>query len=236
MKTIHFFGKRGMGDIIATLSYFLKNAVRSDCHIIFHYPPNHKYKELIDDIMLAFCSTNFIVTYEVDESWFSVKENRGIERFGQVGRFAATNSSLENCWWFTGTYIHHVYHPFKTTWKSNKDGPIALALNHEAFNKTHPIIDKFFSDEDDQRLRKLVDNKNYFSLGLEHSFQRNLEILSSCRYVLGIEGGWTHASNATRTPFICVANKRDPRAPAKVHGGHPHLEIIPASRIDSFLI
>ena len=186
--------------------------------------------------MLAFCSTNFIVTYEVDETWFSIKENQGVVKFGQSGKEATTTSSLENGWWFTGTFFHHVYHPFKTTWRSNKDGPIALALNHEFFNKNHPILDKFFSDKDDQRLRKLVDNKNYFNLGLEHSFEHNLEILSTCRYVLGIEGGWTHASNATRTPFICVANKRAPRAPAKVHSGHPNLNIIPSSEIDRFLI
>ena len=225
-----------MGDIIATLSYFLKNAVRSDCHIIFHYPANHKYKDLIDDLMLAFCSTNFLVTYEVDETWCSVKENHGVVKFGQEGKFAVTNSTQENCWWFTGTYFDHLYHPFIKTWMSNKDGPIALALNHESFNKNHPILDKFFSEEDDAFLKSLVDNKNYFSLGLDHSFERNLEILSSCRYVLGIEGGWTHASNATRTPFICVANKRAPRAPAKVHSGHPNLNIIPSSEIDRFLI
>lgn len=224
-----------MGDIVATLSHFLKTAVKSNCHVIFHYPPDHGYPRLIKQLMDAFSETPYKITYEVDLTWYSVSEKAGTEKFGADGRLADTLSNIEPVSWFTGTFYAEEYHPFKRTWKRNHTGPIALALNHEFYDDKHPLADKFFDRKTNEQLLRLVDNKKYFSLGQHHSFENNVAVLANCRYAVGIEGGWTHICNAMRVPFICVTNKRKTSAPQKVHAGHPCLKIIETSEMMPYI-
>ena len=224
-----------MGDIVATLSYFLKTAVKSDCHIIFHYPPDHGYPKLIKKLMDAFSDTPYKITYEVNMKWYSVSDKGGISKFGEDGQFGDTLCEYEPTWWFTGTYFPGAYHPFERVWKENRTGPIALALNHEFFNQYHPIASKFFNEKINAQLLKKVDNKNYFSLGQHHTFENNVAVLANCRYVVGIEGGWTHVCNAMRVPFICVTNERHASAPLKVHAGHPCLKVIQTNEMMPYI-
>ena len=214
-----------MGDIIASLSLFYSKYLKSDCHLIFHYPDGHGYSQLIQSIMQSLERPPFQVSYEIDYSWSTVGEDTAVDKFGVEGKWGETTSEASTVWFFTGTYKKHLYWPFKTLWGGDIKGPVALSINHEDFNEHHPIISKFFSTEDNQYLMSLVDNKNFFLLGEHHDYQTNLDIIAKCRYVLGIEGGWTHVTNAMRAPFVVITNKRDPVAPAKVHSGHPNLRI-----------
>ena len=223
-----------MGDIIEGVSSFYRKGLKSDCHIILHYPANHNYDKLVPQIMEAFQPPPFKVTYELDTSWASVTIDRGITKFGKDA-FDKTTLDRDEIAWFSGTYHKLPYWPFKDQWKGNKDGPILLALNHKDFNENHPIVSKFFSKEDDDRLRSLVDNNKFFELGEHHSFENNLKLIANCKHIVGIEGGWTHVSHCMNAPFVIATNKRSLKIPLAVHTQHPRLRILETRDIDHFL-
>lgn len=184
--------------------------------------------------MKAFKPARHQVTYEVDVTWYSVKEAACKSKFGDLQN-VSSGVSADPVWFFSGTFMGHVYWPFNKRWQRNGDGPIALVLNHEFYSPEHPLAEKFFSEKVNDRLKQLVDNKNFYNLGMHHTYEENIEILSRCRYVLGNEGGWTHVSNATGTPFIVTNNNRRHATNKKVHPMHPCLRTINTDDIDQFL-
>lgn len=215
-----------MGDILSTISKFLTHGVKTDCHIIFHYPFGHNYDVLVPALMESFAPTPYTITYEVKYSDFSVSLDKCVSIFGEEKHEVATNEA-DHTWWFSGKF-HHTdrYYKFKTLWRGNTAGPIALALNHKDFNENHPIKEKFFSPHTNDALLKLVDNKNFFLLGDHRTFEENVDILSQCRYAVGIEGGWTHVTHSMRMPFIIAANERRVSSNIKVHPTHPRLHCV----------
>jgi hypothetical protein len=235
MKIAHIFGKRGMGDIVEGISSFFTLGLDTDCHIIFHYPANHNYEKLIPSLMDAFEPPPYNITYEIDHTWSSVTKDRGEVKFGKE-KFWKKTSQVDETVWFSGSYQKIGYWPFKRQWKGNNHGPIAFALNHKDFNANHPIVEKFFDVEENERLRGLVDNKRFFELGDHHSFELNLKIIANCKYIVGIEGGWTHVSHCMRAPFVVVTNKRKRSVSLAVHSRHPSLRVIEAAAVDRYIL
>lgn len=224
-----------MGDIIGTLSFMLKFKVRSDSHVIFHYPPDLGYDKLLPDIMNSFEDTPFKVTWEVVHDWYNIKEKAAVNKFGKQYQNSSSLVEGDPVWFFTGTFIAHAYWMYKTKWQGNTRGPIALVLNHEFFGPEHPLPDKFFTPEVNERLAALVDGKNFLSLGMHNTYQENLDIISRSRYILGNEGGWTHVSNSMRAPFMATINRRNPLHLQKIHGGHSSLQPVLPRDLNRFL-
>ena len=127
----------------------------------------------------------------------------------------------------------HIYWPFKKQWSGDRKGPIAIYLNHEF--KLAEDKRKFFDEKTNNMLLSLIDNKNYFSLGIEHSFDECLDIMSRCRYVIGLEGGWTHISHAMRVPYIICRNKRPKEMDWYYHPNHPDLQVIQNENLIKYL-
>ena len=214
-----------MGDVVSSLSHFLKHLLRSDCHMVFHFPAGYGYETLMPSVMALWKDVPYKLTFEVDTTWASIQKPAGFIKFGAAGFEQQTTSDIVPLWMFRDLR-QELYWPATVQWKGNKDGPIAILPNHEYYGALHPIMDKFFTEKDNDFLLSLIDNKKYINVGKGRSFEENVEILSECRYVVGLEGGWTHVSNAMRVPYIIVANKRGVVAPLKVHHRHPHLTIV----------
>lgn len=222
-----------MGDIVEGISRFLRNGLKNDCHIIFHYPQNHNYEKLIPCLMDSFADTPFKITYELDTSWSTVHPDRAAERFKM--KTDIPTDEADEVFWFSGSYFSHRYWEFKRQWKGNLNGPILLALNHKDFNEHHPLQNKFFSVEDNNKLLSLVDNKNFFELGNHYSFENNVLLIANCSAIVGIEGGWTHVAHSMNAPFKVANNKRDPKVPYGVHSRHPCLECLDNNLIFDYL-
>lgn len=226
-----------MGDIVQGLSDFLAQGLRSDCHIIFHYPKIKNYTYLIDSLMDSFeIPKQYNVTYEVDLSWSTVHLETAIERYGKESYRCLTDSNKsKECLWFSGDYNHHSYHRFKKQWKGNSTGPILLALNHADFNKNHPIQEKFFSEKDNSALMSLVDGRKIVLLGEHYTFQNNILLIANCRYIVGIEGGWTHISHCMRAPMVIARNTRGAGKSSAVHRMHPKLVEVKTDKAFDFV-
>lgn len=230
-----------MGDVVSATSHFIKHLLKSDCHLIHHFPPKiptYDYEDLIPDLMSEWSEGPYKLTHEVDTSWYSIKPSDCVQHFGNQGKSQPTTSDVDPLWFYRDL-SQEQYWPFKTQWLRDYNGPIAIAPNHEFFIKeSYPkghLFDKFFTDEDNDFLLSLIDGKNFIHLGTHYTFKQNIEIMSKCRYVLGVEGGWTHISNAMDVPFIIVANKRGAKAPLKVHSGHRRLRVIETNQMREYL-
>ena len=179
------------------------------------------------------------LTHEVDTSWASIHVKECIKKFGKEGRDQPTTSNIDPLWFLRDLYPEE-YWPFKTKWLKNHNGPIAIAPNHELFIKESfrrgELYNKFFTDEDNDYLLSLIDGTNYIHLGVHYSIKQNIQIMSQCRYVVGVEGGWTHIANAMDVPFVIVANKRGARAPLKVHQGHRRLRVIEVDEMRDYMV
>lgn len=128
----------------------------------------------------------------------------------------------------------HLYWPSKKKWLGDKNGPIGLYINHNHQKLENQL--KFFNDQDNLDLLCLIDNKNYFHLGKSHTFEENLDIMSKCRYVIGLEGGWTHISNSMRAPYIICANQRPLNEIKMYHSKHPDLQIVGVNDMRKYLV
>lgn len=226
MKTLHVCGKRGLGDIVAGISYILKNY--QDIHIIYHYPPGYDYKTTIDLLMVEYNAKSLNITYEIDESWYTVHKNVAAKKFG-----------LEN---FTKTWIETPgarqrtpYLPFTTQWKGNTKGPICLTLNNENCNPTYPYPGKWFDYKTNDYLENLIDDKNYLWLGKPFSIAENIRRMSECRYIVGVDGAWAHIANSMRVPFIMVRNNLEKHIINETHPCHPTLNVIETSQVLNYL-
>jgi hypothetical protein len=138
----------------------------------------------------------------------------------------------------TSYHLPHRYIRFKKQWQPNEDGTIAIYLNHPHV-KAHSLENqaKFFTLAQTYSLRTLVDRNPqiYQTIGLPRSFNESVDIMSKCRYVVGIEGGWTHVAHAMNVPYYAVRNRWDIESINTIHQYHPTLEIIETSDIPTYL-
>ena len=119
-------------------------------------------------------------------------------------------------------------------WLADQNGPIGVYLNHEYQEIEEGT--KFFNEQDNTFLQSLIDDKNYFSLGQPRTFEENVDIMTKCRYVIGLEGGWTHVANSMRVPYIICANQHPIDSIKKFHPNHPNLQIIDTRTMRDFLV
>lgn len=243
MQIFHSYGPSGMGDFIASTSFFLTYKLKEDSHIIFHIPTTNRGYELrVAAVISMFENIPYNVTYEFDNSGSSgtgFNDGEGLSSKYCLLAFTAFNKipNKNKC---NFIYRHdtasteHLYWPSKKKWEANQNGPIGIYLNHEYQNLE--VSSKFFNEQDNLFLNSLIDNHNYFSLGQTHTFEENIDIMSKCRYIIGLEGGWTHASHSMRVPYIICANQRPLNEIKKFHSKHPNLQIIDTQNMRDFLV
>lgn len=237
-KIVHVIGRRGVGDIVSGLSLFFKRYLKTNAHFIGHFPPGHNYENTFPSIMEAFDFSNspFKVTYEYLNTNYSINVKKGFKNFPNAAPLeTATDQNFNEFVCPLNNFHNELYWPFKKKWKRDFKGPILLTLNHEHYNEHHPVFPKFFDPEINDKLRNLVDNKRIYELGVHHSFEKNLELISSSIFSIGIEGGWTHITNCMRAPFIIVRNNRSVQTNRNVHPKHPSLRIIELDKMFKYL-
>lgn len=226
MHTVYICGKRGLGDIISGTSRALKHLTQPT-HYIFHYPPGFDYSTTVQTVMDEYIpNLSFPVTYETDETWFSISEVAARKKFGK-----------ENCnktWFFTAS-INDTYLPFKTQWKGDSKGPICFVLNNENCNPQYPYPKKWFDPKLNEQLKNLIDDNVYLHLGRPLSVRESIDRMSRCRYVVGVDCGWAHAANAMRVPYKLVVNSYG-KDFFKFHSRHPSMKLIEASEVSRYLI
>lgn len=218
MKVHHVCGKRGLGDLVSGISLFL-HRLTVPSHIIFHYPPGFQYGKTIATLVDEFNIDN-VISYEVDLEWFTISQAVAKKKLGK-------NHFFTSC-------FNHKYVPFRTQWKKNLHGPIGLCLNNENNNEGYPYKGKWFSKDINDKLLNLVDEKNYVLLGRPKSVKENIQIMSECKYVLGVDGAWTHAANSMRVPFYLTANQYDKEF-FDYHSQHPTITIIKEHEVFNYV-
>lgn len=235
MKTIEIYGKLGLGDLVSSLSLYLKQ-IKEDTHFIFYLPAERNLNELVTFIIKEYLhNLTHRFTYEVVED-----RSKNIQDFTRAVEIKGVRDL--NTTWYHTTYDWQQYLPFKTQWISNTDGPIALNLNYEGEEewhmKHHVAPEKFFDKKTNDRLLQLVDNKRFIKLGTNagHSLQDNVRIISTCRYVIGIENGWTHVCNAMRAPCIVPINNWTKTAILWLHRDHKTLKVIDNKDLYNYLL
>lgn len=243
MQIFHSYGPSGLGDFVASTSFFITNKLTEDSHIVFHVPTeNRGYESRVDVVMSMFKDIPYIITYEFDNSGSAgagIDDGAGLSSKHCISSFVDFNK-IPNKKQYKFLYRHdtastnHLYWPSKKKWLANIDGPIGIYLNHE-FQELE-VASKFFNEADNIFLQSLIDNKNYYSLGKEHTFEENIDIISRCRYIIGLEGGWTHVTNSMRVPYIICANQRPLNEIKRFHTKHPNLQIINTQDMHKFLV
>lgn len=226
MNTIYMCGKRGLGDIVCTISYIL-DYISKDSHIIFLYPPNHGYEEKIPIIINEYTPTDYNVTYEVSSEWYSVNYDKAKIKF--------QNLQQGKDWFFSGS-IGGKLRPFKTQWKKNVNGPIGLCLNNENTNSGYPMPGKWFEPKLNQVLNELIDEKNYVTFGRMFSISECINKLSLCRYVIGVDGAWAHICNAMRVPYYLTTNGYSENHYYHFFNKHPTLKYIPPEKVFEYCV
>lgn len=226
MKKINICGKRGLGDIVSGTSLMLKT-INSDARLTYWLPAGFDYKRTLNVIIYQYSAKYpHKIELEVNEGWATVNYEKAVEKFGK--------SNFNQSWFFLSCY-KDCYLPFKDNWEKNSDGPIGLSLNNENCNPSYPFQFKWFNKNVNRELVKLVDDKNYFSLGRPRTLEENIEIMKKCRYVLGVENGLTHIANAMRVPFIISKNRFDMAVLNSHHSMHPCLKIVEEYEIFKYL-
>lgn len=243
MQIFHSYGPSGMGDFVASTSFFLTHKLKEDSHIIFHIPiENRKYEQRVSAVIEMFENVPYKLTYEFDNSGSAgvgVDDGAGLSSKRCLSSFADFNK-IPNKNKYQFIYRHdiasseHHYWPSKKKWEANQNGPIGIYLNHEY--QEFEVTSKFFNEQDNLFLHSLIDNHNYFSLGKDHTFEENLDIMSKCRYAIGLEGGWTHVSHSMRVPYIICANQRPLNEIKKFHSKHPSLQVIDTKNMQDYLV
>lgn len=244
MQIFHSYGAIGLGDFVSSTSFLFTYELKADSHIVFHIPKikydSRGYEKRITAALSLFENPLYTLTYEFDNSEDDLYTEQ--IRPSGPGLTKAFNSfiKLPNKNQYKFIYRHetrcteHLYWPSKKKWEANQNGPIGIYLNHE-YQEIEEVT-KFFNEQDNLFLQSLIDNHNYFSLGQSHTFEENIDIMSKCRYVIGLEGGWTHISHSMRVPYIICANQRPIDQIKKFHSNHPKLQIIDTQNMRDFLV
>jgi hypothetical protein len=243
MQIFHSYGPSGMGDFVASTSFFLRFKLKEDSHIVFHIPKeNRGYEQRITSVIKMFEDAPYNLTYEFDNSGSAgvgYDDGAGLSSKHCVSSFAdfyknPNKNKYKFIYRHDSASTEHQYWPSKTKWEANQNGPIGIYLNHEY--QEIEVGSKFFNEQDNLFLHSLIDNHNYFSLGQPRSFEENVDIMSKCRYVIGLEGGWTHVSHSMGVPYIICANQRPLNEIKKFHPKHPNLQIIDTQNMRDFLV
>jgi len=215
MKIQHISGMTGFGDLVRTISYAL-STLTEPTHLIFHYSRARPIDHTIDQLIPLFQQPQYQYTYEVRlhdrQQLIDIREN--------TDDLIRLETSLT---------LPHKYHPFKTQWIPNTDGPIALYLTHKMYRgHGSDSIRKFFNSHALRRINQIAQSNPqlYPILGLPLTVQQSVDIMSRSRYVVGIEGGWTHIAACMNVPYIAVRNMWDADTIMAIHEYHPTLEII----------
>jgi hypothetical protein len=244
MKLIHSYGAIGLGDFVSSTSFLFTYEIKEDSHIIFHVPKikydSRGYEQRVIAVLNFLKNTPYNLTYEFDNSDIVTGDN-GVRPSGpNIGTSFAHFMKITNKTQCKFVYRHgtrcteHVYWPSKIKWEANQDGPIGIYLNHEYQEMEEGT--KFFNEQDNLFLQSLIDDRNYFSLGYPRTFEENVDIMAKCRYVIGLEGGWTHVSNSMRIPYIICANQRPLDSIKSFHSKHPNLQIIDTQDMHKYLV
>lgn len=231
MKIINVCGKRGLGDIIVTTGYIL-DQTKEDTHIIFNYPPGHRYKERFDFIMNEFVMPeNVRVTYEVNHNWYTVNFFVAIDKFGDKNRYKT--------WFFSDMLGYGVYRPFKTQWDNNNQTSIGLVLNYTAEGKISipERSERLFSPFINNLLLDLVDNKNYFLIGgnVYEPLPDVINTIKKCKTLIGIDTSWAHIANCMRAPYLLCRNRMKLERVFNLYRDHPTLKVIEEEEIFKYL-
>lgn len=231
---IDICGKIGLGDHIQVLSWILTRH-KEDLFLRIHSDPNsiidhnYIYSVLLSEFKLA---SNQKINYIVLHDWFEYNENRANRIFKDKTR------NID--WYFAGgndEQQYHQYTPFEKQWINNKSGIIALSLNHLGWIGSEDSLlgPKFFTSNTHFSLLSLHNSKYYYCLGSEYnSLSQEIDIIKNCRYILGIEGAWTHIAHCMNIPYISFLSKEfDVRA---FHPNHPNLRLIDVKDMFEFLV
>lgn len=224
MNTVYVCGKRGFGDIVVGISKTI-DSIKEDTHLVFCYRPYHQYEEKIPAVLNEYLPIEHNVTYEINHEWYSIIYKVCKEKFAGL---------QENKDWFFTCSSGGLLRPFKTQWLGDKNGPIGLCLNNENTNSDYPMPGKWFSPQLNDYLRQLVDEKRYVAFGRMFSVAENIEKLSRCRYVIGVDGAWAHICNAMRVPFYLSLNNYTVDHYQNFFNGHPTLTYIPQEKVLEF--
>lgn len=231
MQIFHSYGESGMGDFVSSTSFFLTYCFKEDSHIIFHLPIEpRQYEQLIRSVLDMWGDLPYKLTYEFDCTGAFRNYFAALDQFTKL----PDKDQCKFLYRHDVNCTQHAYHPSKKQWEKNVNGPIALYIDH-----SHQKLEnqqKFFNKQDTVHLICLIDDKDYFCLGKHHTFEKNMDIMSKCRYVIGLEGGWTHVSNSMRVPYIICANQRPLNEIKQYHSKHPSLQIIKTDDMHKYLV
>ena len=255
MQTFHSYGQIGLGDFVSSTSFLFTHNLREDSHIIFHIPKNCGYgspqiqnymntgPSRLTAVLELFENPLHTLTYEFDDSDIVVRGINDTLPYSSGPKvWQAFDHFIKIPNWNQYQFIfrhdtmctEHLYWPSKKKWEANQNGPIGIYLNHEYQHLE--VATKFFNEQDNLFLHSLIDNHNYFSLGQSRTFEENIDVMSKCRYIIGLEGGWTHVSHSMRVPYIICANQRPIKEIKKYHSKHPNLQIIDTKHMRDFLV
>lgn len=225
MTTINICGKRGLGDILSTISLII-GSYKIEGHYIFHYPPGFDYTNTIAQLMSEYVPPSGLnITHEVDETFYSVRPNVCDRKFG-----------IENLnkTYFFSVCKNHNHAPVVSKWVKN-DGPIGLSLNCSNNNEFYPYREKFFPDDLNNQLNALVDEKNFVTLGRPYSVAESIQKMARCRYIVGIDGAWAHMAKSVGVPYILIRNGISRDLLLSMHSKSRNIKIIETAEIGRFI-
>lgn len=164
----------------------------------------------------------------MNEEWSSVSIKKAFKKFNK--------NEQNKTWYFINSLDTASYIRFRDAWLGDTKGPIGLCLNNENNNSGYPYPGKWFEDKLNSTLLQLVDNSTYYFLGRPYSIQQTIDIMTKCRYVVGVDGAWAHIANAMRVPFIMVRNNLPKKIINNTHRNHPTLKVIETQEVFDYLI
>ena len=244
MQIFHSYGAIGLGDFVSSTSFLLTYELKEDSHVVFHIPKikydDRGYEQRVIAAIDLFEKPPYTLTYEFDNSNIFIDETSVRPSGPGISQSFSHFMKMPNRNQYKFIYRHetrcteHIYWPSKKKWLADQNGPIGVYLNHEYQEIEEGT--KFFNEQDNTFLQSLIDDKNYFSLGQPRTFEENVDIMTKCRYVIGLEGGWTHVANSMRVPYIICANQHPIDSIKKFHPNHPNLQIIDTRTMRDFLV
>lgn len=222
-KIINICGSRGLGDLIATISFIIthhKKEIYRDCkfHYIFNYPPGFDYPTSVDTLMKEYLPPSGLdITYETTSDFYSVRPSECNEKFGKENEFKT---------WFFSASRNIKYEPIVSMWEKNTQGPVGLNINCSNNNDQYPFREKFFPDYIDDQLRALIDEKNYVLLGRPFSVEETIKKMAKCRYIVGIDNAWAHMSKPMQIPYYLIRNGLRPEMARGLHSASKNVKIL----------
>jgi hypothetical protein len=101
----------------------------------------------------------------------------------------------------------------------------ANTINHPDIYKiyNHRLF-KYFTKQENDRILELCKIRGHMLLGHPLTIDQSVEVLATCKYAVGIEGGWTHVAAAYNVPYYVMRRNNDSDMNINsVHRYHPNL-------------